>query len=48
MPQLMVNQSDNSIESYRVYDLLLLQTETDRQTDTFVKTVFSDSEGLKT
>ena len=32
----------NSIKSYRVYDLLLLQT------DTSVKTVFSDSECLKT
>ena len=34
-------QSDNSIEIYRLYDLLL-------QTDTFVKTIFSDSGGLKT
>ena len=34
-------QCDNSIKSYRVYDLLL-------QTDTVVKTVFSDSGGLKT
>ena len=32
-------QSDNSIETYRVYDL---------QIDTFVKTIFSDSGGLKT
>ena len=37
-------QSDNSIESYRVYDLL----QTDRQTDTFVKTTFFYSGGLKT
>ena len=36
-------QSDNSIESYgAAHDLLY------RQTDTFVKTVFSDSGGLKT
>ena len=37
-------QSDNSIESYATHDLL----QTDRQTDTFVKTLFSDSGGLKT
>ena len=30
-------QSDNSIKSYRIYGL---------QTDTFVKTVFSNSEGV--
>ena len=37
-----VIQSGNSIESYRVDDLLLLQK------DTFLKTIFSDSAGLKT
>ena len=37
-------QFHNSIESYAAHD----QLQTDRQTDTFVKTVFSDSGGLKT
>ena len=45
-----------SIESYAAYDLLQADRQTDRQadrqtnrqTDTFVKTVFSDSGGLKT
>ena len=39
---------DFSIESYAAHDLLQTDRQTVRQTDTFVKTIFSDSGGLKT
>ena len=41
-------QSVNSFTSYRANKLKSIDRHTDRQTDTFAKTIFSGSEGLKT
>ena len=41
-------QSVNSFKSYRANKLKSTDRHTDRQTDTFAKTIFSGSEGLKT